>query len=109
MSISTRPTRPTITPSWALPADRPDRTRSEQRKQVRVSVPGRSDPRPGAGAHRGYMRVLTSQSGRRESNPHDQLGRSVLAHGHLCCSSNALVSRSTFLRSVTAYLSVLLA
>jgi len=50
-----------------------------------------------------------NKSGRRESNPHDQLGRSVLAHGHLYCSSNALVSRSAFLRSVTAYLSVLLA
>ena len=50
-----------------------------------------------------------AKSGRRESNPHDQLGRSVLAHGHLCCSSNALVSRSAFLRSATAYLSVLLA
>ena len=49
------------------------------------------------------------KSGRRESNPHSQLGRSVLAHGHLCCSSNALVSRSAFPRSVTAYLSVLLA
>jgi len=40
---------------------------------------------------------------------HNQLGRSVLAHGHLCCSSNVLVNRPAFLRSVTAYLSVLLA
>jgi hypothetical protein len=38
-----------------------------------------------------------------------KLGRSVLAHGHFCCSSNVLVSRPAFLRSVTAYLFVLLA
>src|SRR6185369_5162325 len=45
MSTSTRPTRPTTTPSWALPADRPDRTRSEQRKQVE-SVGARPERSP---------------------------------------------------------------